>query len=101
MPGVPEPVFGSDPLTIVVAAALSVVLASGFVGATRRLDWSRFNLFVGGVVVYWLIGGALWFGMEFVFGSMEGQLSLDPVGFAQLPFAILFFGVPVTAQTLM
>ncbi|SDR16160.1 hypothetical protein [Natronobacterium texcoconense] len=84
MPGIPEPVLGSEPLTWIVAATLSVLVVSLFAYAASRWEFSAVVLIVAGAAGYGLFAAGLWASVRLAFHHLALDPVAEPVTFAWL-----------------
>lgn len=74
MPGTPDPIFGSDPLTGVIAATLSVLVVGNFAYAASRAELSMVGLTGVGAAGYGLFAIGLWAGVRVVFYHLDPMI---------------------------
>lgn len=84
MPGTPDPVIGSDPLTGVIAALLSVFVVGIFVYASARWDTSAVILAGVGAAGYGIFAAGLWASVRLVFYHFALDPTAEPLQFAWL-----------------
>ncbi|AFZ73577.1 hypothetical protein [Natronobacterium gregoryi] len=84
MPGIPEPVVGSDPLTWLIAGSLSVLVVVLFAYTASRWDGSAVAVAVVGAAGYGLATVGLWAGVRLAFYHFVLDPVAEPMQFAWL-----------------
>ena len=82
MPGTPDPVLGSDPLTLIVAGALSALIVGSFAYVASRSEFSTVVLTGGGAAGYGLFAIGLWASVRVMFYHLDPMI--DPFQFILL-----------------
>ncbi len=84
MPGTPDPVLGSDPLTLVVAGALSILVVGSFASLVSRSEMSAILLAGIGAAGYGLFATGVWASVRRGFGHITLDPMAEPLAFASL-----------------
>lgn len=95
MPGIPEPILGSDPLTGIIAALLSVLIIGIFVYTSVKLEISAVMLSGVGAVSYGVFAAGVWAGVRLLFHHFALNPTIEPLQFAWL---IIIAGGLLAAQ---